>query len=266
MNNNGHSAGELLRLWRQRRRLSQLALATEADVSQRHLSFVESGRAAPSREMLLRLTEQLDIPLRERNVLLMTAGYAPLYQERALNDPGLAAARRVVDMILKGHEPYPALAIDRHWTMLAANKAVGRLLVGVDPALMQPPVNALRLSMHPDALAPRIANFRAWRELVLARLAQQVDNSADAGLMMLIEELKHYPVPQGARPPGQRSDYAGLAIPLELVSEQGILRFLGTTTVFGTPLDVGLSELAIESFFPADALTATAMRELAGSA
>lgn len=211
--------------------------------------------------MLLRLGEQLDVPLRERNALLVAAGFAPVYRERSMDDPDFAAARRVVDMILKGHEPYPALAIDRHWTILATNAPAQRLLAGVAPGLLEPPVNALRLSLHPAGLASRIANFREWRELVLLRLAQQVDSSADSGLITLIDELRQLPVPPGARHgvPGRRADLAGLAIPLELITDDGVLRFLGTTTVFGTPLDIGLSELAIESFFPADAATAAAM-------
>lgn len=151
--------------------MSQLHLAAAADISQRHLSFLESGRSTPSREMVLHLSEQLDIPLRERNVLLVAAGFAPVYGERALNDPGFSAARRVVELILKGHEPYPALAVDRHWTLLTANQPVNLLLTGIDAELLQPPVNVLRLSLHPKGLAPRIANLREWRAHVLTRLA-----------------------------------------------------------------------------------------------
>lgn len=251
------SFGELLRSWRRRRRWSQLHLATEAGISQRHLSFLESGRSAPSREMLLRLAEQLDVPLRERNVLLVTAGYAPVYRRRELDDPGFSAARRVVEFILKGHEPYPALAIDRHWTLLLANRPATGLLQGVEAELLQPPVNVLRISLHPRGLAPRIANFRDWRAHILARLARIVDDSADPGLTALLDELRRYPVPPDARParPSSLAEFAGLAVPLELKSEDGVLSFLSTTTVFGTPVDVSLSELAIESFFPADETT-----------
>jgi transcriptional regulator with XRE-family HTH domain len=261
------SAGQLLRTWRQRRRLSQLDLAAEAEVSQRHLSFVESGRSAPSRDMVLRLAEQLRVPLRERNVLLVAAGFAPVYRERALDDPGLAAARAAVERILAGHEPHPALAIDRHWTLVFANRAVTPLLAGIDAALLQPPVNVLRLSLHPAGLAPRIGNFRQWRAHVIARLAQQIDATADPVLMALIEELKSYPVPVKARPhvPSAR-DQQGIAVPLELATEDGTLSFLGTTTVFGTAVDISLSELAIESFFPADSFTAETMRRLTRSA
>jgi transcriptional regulator with XRE-family HTH domain len=262
MTQSAPSAGHLLRAWRQRRRLSQLDLAAEAEVSQRHLSFLESGRSAPSRDMVLRLAEHLAIPLRERNALLVAAGFAPIYRERALDDPGLAAARRAVELILQGHEPHPALAIDRHWTLVFANRALTPLLSGIDQGLLRPPVNVLRLSMHPDGLAPRIDNFREWRAHVLARLAQQIDNTADPVLIALLDELKSYPAPWSARPhaPGAADRQGGIAVPLRLSVEGGILSFLSTTTVFGTAVDIGLSELAIESFFPADPFTADAMR------
>lgn len=257
------SAGQLLRTWRRRRRLSQLDLACEAEVSQRHLSYVESGRSAPSRDMVLRLAEQLRVPLRERNVLLVAASFAPVYHERALDDPGLVAARSAVERILAGHEPHPALAIDRHWTLAFANRAVAPLLAGIDPALLQPPVNVLRLSIHPQGLAPRIGNFRAWRAHVIARIAQQIDATADPVLIALLDELRSYPVPPAARPHLPASDpLGGVAVPLELATEHGTLSFLSTTTVFGTAVDISLSELAIEAFFPADTFTAGTMRRL----
>src|SRR5499426_4537715 len=171
--------GNLLRKWRERRRLSQLDLACEAEISTRHLSFLETGRSLPSREMVLRLAEQLEVPLRERNVLLIAAGYAPAFPERPLGDPALQSARKAVDLVLAGHEPYPALAIDRHWTLVAANGAVNRLLAGVAAELLAPPINVLRLSLHPDGLAPRIANLAEWRQHLLERLRRQVDVSAD---------------------------------------------------------------------------------------
>lgn len=258
------TAGELLRTWRQRRRLSQLALASETDISQRHLSFVESGRSAPSRDMVLRLAEQLAIPLRERNALLIAAGFAPVYRERKLDEPGLAAARSVIERILQGHEPHPALAVDRHWTLITANRTVAPLLAGVDPALLQPPLNVLRVSLHPRGLAPRIVNFREWRYHALGRLRQQIDNSADAGLAALLDELKAYPVPPGIGPRRRGSGEAPthIAVPLQLATEHGELSFLSTTTVFGTAVDITLSELAIESFFPADRATADTLRQL----
>ena len=260
MQSTTESIGGLLRVWRRRRRLSQLHLAAEAEISQRHLSFIESGRARPSREMVLKLAEQLAVPLRERNQLLVAAGFAPVYGERKLADPEAGAARRVVELVLKGHEPYPALAVDRHWTLLAANAPVGALLEGAAPRLLEPPVNVLRLSLHPDGLAPRIVNFREWRAHVLERLGQQVEQSADPVLAALAEELRAYPVPANAKPPPPRSaEYAGLAVPLTLAVGDAVLSFISTTTVFGTPIDVGLAELAIESFFPADEATAAAM-------
>ncbi|WP_104202899.1 helix-turn-helix domain-containing protein [Billgrantia saliphila] len=260
------SVGELLRHWRQRRRLSQLALAADADISQRHLSFLESGRASPSREMLLRLAEQLAIPLRERNRLFLAAGLAPAYGERALDTPELATVRRVVDQLLDAHAPYPALAVDRHWSLVAANRPLGLLLEGVDPALLEPPVNVLRLSLHPRGLASRILNFREWRAHILERLARQSESMPDGSLADLADELRSFPVPIGARPhhPTSRAQYAGIAVPLELALPDGsVLTLLSTTTVFGTPLDVTLEELAIESFFPADEATREIMQRLA---
>lgn len=212
--------------------------------------------------MVLHLAEHLAVPMRERNVLLVAAGYAPVYRERTFDDPGLQAALDAVQLILKGHEPHPALAIDRHWTLIAANQAVSFLLTGIDPVLLEPPVNVLRLSLHPQGLAPRIGNFREWRAHVIGRLVLQIDSSADAFLMTLLEEIKSYPVPPGAKPhwPCRKNGLAGIAVPFELVTESGTLSFLSTTTVFGTALDISLAELAIESFFPADAHTADAMR------
>ena len=240
------SAGPLLREWRQRRRLTQLELAVEAEVSARHLSFVETGRSAPSREMVLHLAEHLDIPLRERNALLMAAGYAPVFPERNLDDPALAAARRAVELVLKAHEPYPAIALDRHWTLIAANDAVGAFMVVEDESLLQPPVNVLRASLHPRGIAPRIANLGEWRAHVLDRVRRQIDASGDPVLIALLEELRSYPAP----PPRMTHDYGGIVVPIELKTENGIVAFFSTTTIFGTPVDVTLSELAIEAFFP----------------
>lgn len=258
--------GDLLREWRGRRRMSQLDLACEADISSRHLSFIETGRATPSREMVLHLAERLDVPLRERNALLVAAGYAPVFPERPLADPALSAARRAVDLVLAGHEPYPALAVDRHWTLVASNRAVTPLLAGAGPALLRPPVNVLRLSLHPEGLAPRIANLRQWRSHLLARLQQQIDVTADPVLLELMNELRGYPLADAAEGGGgaQEAEYAGIVVPLRLVTEAGVLSFISTTTVFGTPVDVTLSELALESFFPADEGTAGVLRHLAG--
>jgi transcriptional regulator with XRE-family HTH domain len=256
--------GDRLREWRQRRRMSQLGLALEAEISTRHLSFIETGRSAPSRDMLLNLAERLDVPLRERNVLLVAAGYAPMFPERPLDDPALAAARRAVDLVLAGHEPYPALAVDRHWTLVASNTAAQHLIARIDPKLLQPPVNVLRLSLHPDGLGPRIANFDEWRAHILERLRRQLEITADPMIAELMGEIREYPAPRGpkAKVPAARRDYAGLIVPFELIADGGVLAFFSTTTVFGTPVEITLSELMLESFFPADAATAEAMRRI----
>jgi transcriptional regulator with XRE-family HTH domain len=256
--------GTLLRDWRQRRRLSQLDLAGEADVSTRHLSYVETGRALPSREMVLRLANRLDVPLRDRNRLLVAAGYAPMYGERSLDDPAMVAARQAVELVLRGHEPYPALAVDRHWNLVSYNRAVPALMAGADPELLEPPLNVLRLSLHPRGLAPRIANLGAWRAHLLERLQQQVASSGDAMLAALADELRGYPGPAQEAHPEQN-----VVVPLVLETPVGMLSFISTTTVFGTPIDVTLSELALETFFPADAATAERLQhavQAAGSA
>ncbi|MBW6390692.1 helix-turn-helix transcriptional regulator [Halomonas sp. Y3S6] len=251
--------------WRQRRRLSQLALAAEAEISQRHLSFVESGRATPSREMLLRLAEQLGIPLRERNRLLLAAGFAPAFGERPIDAPELETVRGVIERLLASHAPYPALAVDRHWHLLLANRPLEALLDGIDAELLKPPINVLRLTLHSQGLAPRIGNFREWRAHILERLARQAETTADPALIELAEELKGYPVPAGARPHlASKSSHAGIVVPLELAMPDGrVLSLLSTTTVFGTPLDITLEELAIESFFPADAASQEVLQQLA---
>jgi len=259
--------GDLLRDWRRRRRMSQLALALDAEISQRHLSFVESGRSSPSREMVLRLTERLTVPLRERNAMLIAAGFAPIYHERPFHAPELAVARTMIERILGGHEPHPALAVDRHWTLLSANRAAAALLSGVSGLLTTGAINVLRISLHPDGLASRILNFEEWRRHVLGRLAHEIDVSADHVLIELLDELKGYPVPPRTRPCRSLDGEAhgALAVPLVLASEAGPLSFLSTTTVFGTAVDVTLSEVTIEAFFPADQQTAAAMAALAAT-
>jgi len=268
MSNNAPTAGNLLKTWRQRRRMSQLELALEADVSQRHLSFVESGRSVPSREMIIHLAERLSIPLRERNILLVAAGFAPVYQERSLDDPALAAQRAAIDVVLRGHEPFPALAVDRHWTLVAANAAIGPLIAGIDAALLEPPLNVLRLSLHPNGMAPRIANYAEWKAHVITRLTQQVEASADAKLNELLEELKTYARPRGGAitAPSPKRDFGNVVVPLQLMTPDGLLSFFSTTTVFGTPVDITISEIAIEAFYPADKATAEAVRKTAAGA
>jgi transcriptional regulator with XRE-family HTH domain len=251
--NTANSIGGQLRMWRQRRRLSQLELACDADISARHVSFLETGRSQPSREMLLRLAERLAIPLRERNPLLLCAGFAPVYSERRLDDPALQQARKAVELVLAGHEPYPALAIDRHWSLVSANAAVAPMLAGIAPRLLESPMNVLRLGLHPEGLAPRVENFGEWRSHLLTRLRHQIDATADPVLVELLAELESYPFTE---PGHYRDDYGGVVVPLRLRTEQGVLSFFSTTTVFGTPLDITLAELAIESMFPADLQTA----------
>ncbi|HWX49077.1 MAG TPA: helix-turn-helix transcriptional regulator [Roseomonas sp.] len=258
----GPAIGPLLRAWRQRRRRSQLDLALDAEISQRHLSFVESGRAAPSREMVLRLAEQLEVPLRERNALLLAAGFAPAFAERPLDHPAMTAAREAVERILHAHAPHPALAVDRHWHLVAANAAVAPLLEGVaEAALLAPPVNVLRLSLHPRGLAPRIANLGEWRAHLLERLRRQMMASADPVLAALLAELSALASPAGVQAAGEHPA-GGLLVPLELESAAGRLSLISTTTVFGTPVEVTLSELAVEAFYPADAATAERLRRL----
>ncbi len=253
------SIGDGLRIWRQRRRRSQLDLALDAGVSQRHLSFVESGRARPSRDMVLRLAEVLEVPLRDRNLLLGAAGFAPVFPEHRWNAPEFSTARVMVEAVLRGHEPCPALAVDRHWTLVAANRAVAPLLTGVAAHLLAAPVNVLRLSLHPEGLQPRIANLHDWRAHVLHRLEHEVALSADPVLAALLAELAGYPVPASHRP----TAYApGIAVPLQLDLADGRVSFLSTTTVFGTATDVTLAELTIETFLPADEATRAVMQRL----
>lgn len=230
--------------------MSQLDCALQTEISQKHLSFIESGRSVPSRDMVIRLTESLEVPLRERNTMLLAAGYAPLYLARDLDDPSLAAARAAIDLILKGHEPYPALAIDRHWTMLAANAAVSPLLAGVQARLLAPPVNVLRVSLHPDGLAPRILNLSEWRAHIFQRLKHQINITADPVLIALMKELQGLPNSAGDEP--ELPETSEVFVPLRLATPQGPLSLFSATTVFGTPVDVTLSEIAIETFFPAD--------------
>lgn len=259
------AVGDHLRQWRQRRRLSQLDLALDAEISTRHLSFLETGRAQPSREMVLRLAEHLEIPLRERNIILVSAGFAPVFPQRDLDDPALAAARAAVEIILSGHEPHPALAVDRGWNLISANRMIAPLLDGVDPELLKPPLNVLRLTLHPRGLSQRIANLHEWRAHLLERLRREVELTADAALSDLLTELRAYPIPGGQPVRKPADDYGGVAIPFRINSALGPLSFFSTTTVFGTPVDVTLSELTLETFFPADSQTAEALRGLAAS-
>jgi transcriptional regulator with XRE-family HTH domain len=252
------AVGALLRDWRQRRRLTQLDLALEAGVSARHLSFVETGRSAPSAEMVKHLAERLDVPLRERNELLLAAGYAPAYGQHDLDAPEMGPVRDALEHVLAAHEPYPAVVVDRHWGMVAGNAAIPLLTAGVAEHLLEPPVNVLRVTLHPEGMAPRIANLPEWRAHLLDRLGRQAVVSGDPALAALHEELAALPCGEG----GHVSAAGEIAVPLRLRHKGGELAFISTVTTFGTAVDVTVSELAIEAFFPADAATARALHSV----
>src|ERR1700722_17259818 len=251
--------GDHLREWRQRRHLSQLDLAGDAEISARHLSFVETGRSAPSRDMVLKLAERLEIPLRERNVLLVAAGFAPAFPQRPLDDPALKPVRAAINLVLRAHEPNPALAYDRHWNLVSANRMVMPLLAGVPQRLLTPPVNIFRLALHPEALAARTVNIAEWGGHLLERLRRQCETTADPGLIKLYTELKTYPIPARSAPLPPDS----VAIPFKLRFGGDVLSFMSATMIFGTPVDVTLSELALETLFPADEFTADRLRIMA---
>jgi transcriptional regulator with XRE-family HTH domain len=256
--------GDLLREWRHRRRLSQLDLAVEAEVSARHLSFVETGRSTPSRELILHLADHLEVPLRERNNLLLSAGYAPVYRETALDDDAMAPVRDALDQLLAGHSPYPAVVVDQRWNLVSANAPANAVLTqGVAPHLLHPPVNTLRVSLHPEGLAPRIANLAEYSAHLITRLQRQAAVAGDPALTALIDELRAYP---GVGDPAATPEPVELLfVPLRLRTggddtDGGELRFFSTIATFGTALDITLAELAIESFFPADAETAATLQ------
>lgn len=251
--------GVQLREWRRRRRLSQLDLALEAELSARHLSFVESGRSKPSRETILRLAAALDLSLRNRNALLLAGGYAPVFPEKSLEASEETSA--VVQQVIDCHLPFPSLAIDRHWNLVASNAAVAPIIADVAPRLLQEPVNVLRLSLDPEGLAPKIINLAEWKRHLVARVAHQLAQSGDPVLEQLLEDMKGYAAPAG---PGFAS-VSLIATPLKLHSDVGTLDLLSTTTVFGTPVEITLSELAIETFFPANPATRDRLRALQAS-
>ena len=261
------SIGNMVRSWRELRRVSQLDLAVEAEVSQKHLSFIESGRSAPSREMVLHLAEHLDVPLRERNAMLLAAGFAPVFRDRPWDDPALQQARASVERLLAAHMPYPALTFDRHWNVLSANPAVWSLLGAVDPSLLKPPANILRISLHPTGLAPQIVNLTEWRGHLLDRLRRQLRITHDPALQDLLKELTGYhsdPAP-ALRGTPDHSPADEIAIPLRLKTPSGLLSFLSTVTVFGTPVEITLSELTLEALYPADSETSTALLSMGNS-
>ena len=252
--------GPLLREWRQQRRMSQLELAGTAEVSTKHLSFVETGRAKPSRELVLHLAEHLDVPLRDRNTLLLAAGFAPVFPQTSLDSDEMLPVRDAIDRILASHHPFPAVVVDRHWNLVSANEvALAILTDGVDPALLAPPANALRISLHPDGLAPRIVNLAEYGCHLVTRLHRQAAVSADPHLVALADELAHYPGVSAPNPTAGTADM--LFVPLVLDAGGDHLTFFSTIATFGTALDITIAELSIESFFPADAATAAALRE-----
>ncbi|HTL86065.1 MAG TPA: helix-turn-helix transcriptional regulator [Acidimicrobiia bacterium] len=257
------SVGHMLRDWRVRRRMSQLELATAAGISSRHLSFVETGRARPSREMVLHLAEYLDIPLRERNPLLIAAGYAPSYQATDLAAPEMQAVRAAIDRLLDGHEPYPAILIDRRWELVASNAAAMILVEGVAPELLEPPINVLRATLHPEGLAPRIANLGQWIDHILGSLRRQVAITGDDDLRALEDELAGYAEEMGVSADAAREAPGEVAIPMRLRTPSGELAFITMIATFGTALDITLSELSIETFLPADTATAELLHERA---
>src|ERR1700751_1551747 len=252
--------GVLLRRWRERRRMTQIDLALAAESSTRHLSCLETGRAQPSREMIARLAENLNIPLRDRNTLLLAAGFAPAFRERAVTE--LEAAKSAIDRVLQAHLPYPAFAVDRHWNLILSNSALPQLYEGCSAELMRPPVNSVRLLLHPSGMGPRIVNFAAWRAHTLHVLRQQLEARADPVIQGLLSEVAGYPVPAGSEVLDNFDGSQRLATPLRIATRFGTVSFLSTVTVFGTASDVTLSELALEMLFPADSETFEIVRRI----
>ncbi len=250
----------MLRSWRQRRRVSQLDLAIEADVSSRHVSFLETGRARPSREMVMRLAEELEVPLRHRNRLLVSAGFAPVFPEREVRAPELELVRQALDKILAGHEPYPALVVDAGWDLVAANAAAGMFMAGVPEELLAEPVNVMRLSLHPDAMGGRLVNLPEVRAHLLHRLRRQAEVSGSGRLAELHDELAAYTYPGVDLNVMHAPGPADILMPLRIRDGDRVLSMFTTIATFGTPVDVTVSELAIETFWPNDEETAAAFR------
>lgn len=254
----GVTVGELLRSWRRRRSLSQLELSLEADISSRHLSFLETGRARPSREMLLRLAGRLEVPLRERNALLLAAGYAPVYTQTPFDAPDMEIVRQAVDRFLRAHEPYPAVVIDRHHNLLAANDALSLMTAGVDPALLAAPANAVRVALHPDGMAPITLNFAEWSARLVTRLRREARNTGDPELERLLEEVVGYPGVRAGEADGAGAGAGEILVPFRMRDPAGggELAFFSTLSTFGTATDITLAEMSIEAFYPANAATA----------
>ncbi|WP_033401213.1 helix-turn-helix transcriptional regulator [Actinokineospora enzanensis] len=256
------TVGDLIREWRKQREISQIDLALRADVSTRHLSFVETGRSAPSRAMVLRLAERLDVPLRERNRLLLAAGYAPEFAEGALDTPRLSLVRAAIRRVLTGHEPYPALVVDGGWDLVEANSGVAVLLEGAPEDLLAPPFNVLRYSLHPRGLAARMVNLAQWRDHVLIRLERQMRAAGDSRLVGLHRELAAYPATNDLvdHEDGVDPDAADVLMPVRILHDGHELSLFSTVTTFGTPRDITVEELHVENFYPADAATEKYLR------
>ncbi|MGY0019769.1 helix-turn-helix domain-containing protein [Streptomyces sp. cg35] len=261
---NPSEVGRLLRGWREQRRVSQLELALRADSSARHISFVETGRSRPSEELVLRLAEHLDVPMRERNALLLAAGYAPRFTQTPLDDPSMGALREGLERLLRGYEPYPALIVDATYTVVSANQGLAALLASLPEELLVPPLNAMRLTLHPRGLAPRIRNLREWRGHLLAQMERQIALARSEALRELYEEVAAYPVPPdaGGAEPAEPVPY--FALPMVIEHDGHVLSFVSSISTFNTPMDVTVAELAIETLLPADPATAKYLRSGAG--
>ncbi|MET9496492.1 helix-turn-helix transcriptional regulator [Streptomyces sp. NPDC006552] len=258
---NTSEVGRLLRGWRERRRVSQLELALRADSSARHISFVETGRSRPSEELVLRLAEHLDVPVRERNSLLLAAGYAPRFTETPLDDAALGPLRDGLEQLLRGYEPYPALIVDATYDVVAANRGLTALLSALPEELLERrPMNAMRLTLHPRGLAPRIRNLRAWRGHLLAQMERQIALARSPRLRELYEEVAAYPVPEGADRAGSAGPVSYVALPMVLEHDGHVLSFVSSISTFNTPMDVTVAELAVETLLPADPATAKYLR------
>jgi transcriptional regulator with XRE-family HTH domain len=260
----GPSAGALLRRWRHRRNLSQLEMAARSAISARHLSFIETGRAQPSRQMVLHLAEHLDVPLRERNHLLLAAGFAPVFGEHSLNESEMAPVREALERFLSAHEPYPALVVDRHWNIVVANRGVAYVTRPVAAELLAPPANALRIALHPRGLAPRISNLAEWSSYLLTRLRRDIEATHDADLEALYDELTAYPGVTTEHDHATSTNPNDIMLMHELHLDDTKLTFFSTMTTFGTPRDLTLEELTIEAFYPADPSTAKALATAVG--
>jgi transcriptional regulator with XRE-family HTH domain len=256
--------GPLLRAWREQRRVSQLELALRADSSARHISFVETGRSRPSEDMVLRLAEHLDVPVRERNALLLAAGYAPRFPETPLDDPSLDALREGIERLIQGYEPYPALVFDAGYHVVAANRGIMMLLDGIPESLLRPPLNTMRLTLHPEGLAPRIRNLREWRGHLLEQMRRQIALRRSESLRELYEEVAAYPVTVPKTDDSLEQAYTApyFALPMRIEHEGRTLSFISSTSTFNTPMDVTVAELAIETFLPADPSTVKYLHSL----